>query len=92
MPKGIVCLEFCFSRAIEFPTVITRKSPTDWRHIIDRRKAERVAYRNVIWYFWIFGQFETQKLSSVQSLFCPETEFSNEVDLRKFITSKPFSG
>jgi hypothetical protein len=30
--------------------------------------------------FRTFGQSETQKFSPVQLLFCPETEFSSEVD------------
>jgi hypothetical protein len=44
---------------------------------MDHRKAERVAYRNSIQEFWSFGQFETQKFSSVQLLFSPETEISS---------------
>jgi hypothetical protein len=59
---------------------------------MDHRKAERVVYRNGIRNFQSFDQSETQKFSSVQPLFCPETEFSSEVDLQNFITSKPFSG
>jgi hypothetical protein len=42
-------------------------------------------------WFLSFGQSKAQKLSSVQSLFCPETEFSSEVELRNSVTLKPFS-
>jgi hypothetical protein len=42
------------------------------------RKAERVLYHDGILYFRSFGQSETRKLSSVQPLFCPETEISSE--------------
>jgi len=59
---------------------------------MDRRKAERVTYRNGIRDFRSFGQSETQKLSFVQPLFCPETEFSSEVNLQNSVTSKPLSG
>jgi hypothetical protein len=73
MPKGIVCPDFQFSRVVEFLTVVTHKSPTISSHIMDHQKAERVAYRNGIWDIQSFGQSEAEKLSSVQSLFCPET-------------------
>jgi hypothetical protein len=56
---------------------------------MDHQNAERVAYRNAIRDFQSFGQSKTQKLSSVQPLFCPETEFSSEVDLQYSIHSKP---
>jgi hypothetical protein len=56
---------------------------------MDHRKAERVSYHNDIWDFRSFDQSETQKLSSVQPLFCPETEFSSEVNLQNSVTSKP---
>jgi hypothetical protein len=59
---------------------------------MDHRKAERVPYHDGIRYFQSFGQSKIQKLSSVQSLFCPETEMSSEVDLRNSVTSKPFGG
>jgi hypothetical protein len=81
MPRGIVCPDFCFSGVVEFPTVINYKLPTESGCIVDRQKAERVSYRNGIWDFWSFGQSKAQKLSSVQPLLCPETEFSSEVDL-----------
>jgi hypothetical protein len=58
---------------------------------MDRRKAERVAYHDGIWDFQCFSQSKTQKLSFVQPLFYPEAEFSNEVELRNAVTSKPFS-
>jgi hypothetical protein len=57
---------------------------------MDHQKAERVAYHNGIRDFWSFGQSDNQNMSSVQPLFCPETEFSSEVDLQNSITSKPF--
>jgi hypothetical protein len=48
---------------------------------MDHRKAERVFYYNGIRDFRSFGESETQKLSSVQPMFCLETEFSSDVDL-----------
>jgi hypothetical protein len=59
---------------------------------MDHQKAERVSYHNGIWDFQCFGQSKTQKLSSPQPLFYPETEFSSEVDLQNSVNSKPFSG
>jgi hypothetical protein len=56
------------------------------------QKDERVSYRNGILDFPSFGQSETQKLSSVQLLFCPETEFSSEVNLQNSMRSKPLVG
>jgi hypothetical protein len=90
--KGIVCPGFYFIRPIEFLIVITNGPLTVWIHIMDHRKAERVSYRNSIRDFRRFGQSKAQKLSSVQSLFCPETEFSSEVGLWNSVTSKPSSG
>jgi hypothetical protein len=51
-----------------------------------------VAYQNGIQDFRSFGQSETQMLRSVQLLFCPQTEFSCDVDHQNSITIKPFSG
>jgi hypothetical protein len=51
-----------------------------------------VSYHNGIRDFRSFGKSETQKLSSVQPLFCPETEISSEVDIQNSVTSKPFGG
>jgi hypothetical protein len=51
-----------------------------------------VSYHNGIRDFQSFGKSETQKLSSVQPLFCPETEISSEVDIQNSVTSKPFGG
>jgi hypothetical protein len=51
---------------------------------MDHRKVERAAYHNGIRSFQSFGQSETQKFGFVRSLFCPETEFSSEVDHSKF--------
>jgi hypothetical protein len=48
---------------------------------MDRRKYERVAYRNGIQNFRSFSQSETRKLSSAQPLFCLEAESSSEVKL-----------
>jgi hypothetical protein len=59
---------------------------------MNHQKAERVVYRNDIRDFQSFSQSETQKLSSVQPLFCPETEFSSEVDLQNSVTFKTFVG
>jgi hypothetical protein len=59
---------------------------------MDHRKAERVAYRNGIKSFRSFGQSEAQKFSSLQPLFCPETEFSSKVNLQNSVTSQPFVG
>jgi uncharacterized Rmd1/YagE family protein len=87
-----VCPDFCFSKPVEFPTVVTRKSLTVWSHTMDHRKHERVVYRNGIWIFWNFDQSETQKFSSVQPLLCPEKEFSSDVDLQNSLTSKLFVG
>jgi hypothetical protein len=58
---------------------------------MEHRKSRRVAYCNGVRSFWSFGQFEAQKLSSIQPLFCPATEFSSKVDLQNSVTSKPFS-
>jgi hypothetical protein len=59
---------------------------------MDHQKAERVSYHDGIWYFQSFGQSDTQKLSSVQQLCCPETEISSEVDLQNSVTSKQLGG
>jgi flagellar assembly factor FliW len=72
--------------------VVTHKSLTVWGHIMHHQKAEKIAYHNGIRDFQSFGQFEIQKLSSVQPLFCLETEISSEVDLQNSVTSKPFGG
>jgi hypothetical protein len=47
---------------------------------MDHRKAERVGYQFGIQDFRSFNQSEAQRLSSVQPLFCPEAEFSSDVD------------
>jgi hypothetical protein len=59
---------------------------------MDHQKYERVYYRNGIRSFRSFGQSEAQKFSSVRPLFCPETEFSSEVNLQNFVTSKLLVG
>jgi hypothetical protein len=58
---------------------------------MDHQKYERVSYHNGIREFRSFGESETQKLSSVHLLFCPEREFSIEVNLQNYVTSKPCS-
>jgi hypothetical protein len=90
--KGAVCPDFLFSKPVEIPTDVTHKWPTVGSCIIDHQKTEIVPYRNDIWSFQSFGQSEAQKFSSVQPLFCPETEFSCEVDLQNSVTSKLFVG
>jgi hypothetical protein len=59
---------------------------------MDHQKAERVAYQNGIRDFLSFGLPKIKKFGSDQVLFCPETEFSSEVDLQNSATSKPLSG
>jgi hypothetical protein len=59
---------------------------------MDHWKAERVAYHNGNQDIRRFGQSEAQKFSSVQPLFCPETEFSSEVNIQNSVTSKPSIG
>jgi hypothetical protein len=59
---------------------------------MDCQKADRVFYRNGIQDVWSFSRSETQKLSSVQPLFYPETEFSSEVEFQNSVTSKPLVG
>jgi hypothetical protein len=57
---------------------------------MDHWKAEKVTNRNGIRDFQSFILSKTQKLNSVQLLFCPKTEFGSEIDLQKSVTSKPF--
>jgi hypothetical protein len=83
---------FWFSRPVKFLTVVTHKSPTIWSRIIDHQKAERVVYGNDIQDFHSFGQSKTQKFSSVQLLFYPEIEFSNNIDRQNSVTSKLLVG
>jgi hypothetical protein len=59
---------------------------------MDRQKTNRVSYHNGIQDVLSFGRSETQKLSSVQPLFYPETEFSSEVEFQNSVTSKPLVG
>jgi hypothetical protein len=58
---------------------------------MDHQKAERVANRNGIRDFQSFGELKTQKLSSFQLLFCPETESNSKVDLQNSVTYKPLA-
>jgi hypothetical protein len=92
VPKGAVFPDFWFRKPVEFPIVVTHKWLIVWTDIMDHPKAEWVSYRNGIRDFQSFSQSEAQKFSSIQPLFCPETEFSSEVDLRNSLTSKPFVG
>jgi hypothetical protein len=92
MPNGRVYLELLIQQTGRVPTVVTHKSPTIWSRLMDHRKAERVAYLYGIQDFQSCGQSEAQKLCSVQPLFCPEIEFSSEVDLQNSVISKPLSG
>jgi hypothetical protein len=59
---------------------------------MDCQKADRVFYCNGIQDVRSFSRSETQKLSSVQPLFYPETEFSSEVEFQNSVTSKPLVG
>jgi hypothetical protein len=59
---------------------------------MDHRKAERVSYHYGIRYFRSFSQSETQKLCSVQPMFCPKTEISSEVGFQNYVTSNPLGG
>jgi hypothetical protein len=52
---------------------------------MDHRKSERGTYPNGMRDFRSFSHSKTQKLSFVQPLFCPETEFSSEVDLQNSV-------
>jgi hypothetical protein len=58
---------------------------------MDYQKAERVVCLNGIRDFQSFSQSEMKNWRSVSLLFCPETEFSSDVDHRNSVTSKPFS-
>jgi hypothetical protein len=78
--KGIICPELLIQQ--------TGRVSDSSNH----QKAERVAYHNDIWDFQSFDQSKTQKLSSVQLLFCPETELSSEVDFQNSVTPKPLVG
>jgi hypothetical protein len=59
---------------------------------MDHQKSERVSYRNGIRDFQSFVLSKTQKFSSVQPMFYPETKFSSKVNLQNSITPKPLSG
>jgi hypothetical protein len=72
MPKGMVCPEFLIQQPGRVLTIVTHKLLTVWIRIMEHRKAERVSYRNGIRDFRSFGLAETQKISSIQPLFCPE--------------------
>jgi hypothetical protein len=92
MLKGWVCPEFLIQQTGWVPTVITHKLLTIGSSLMDHWKSERVAYWNGIQDFRSFSLSETQKFSSIQPLFCPETEFSSEVNLQNSVTPKPLSG
>jgi hypothetical protein len=84
--------EMLIQQPVEFSTAVTDKSLTVWSCLMDHRKSEGVVVRNSILDFRCFGQSETENWRSVPPLFCPETEFSSDVDCWNSITSKPFSG
>jgi hypothetical protein len=46
--EGAICPEMLIQQLVEFPTAVTRKSPTVWSRLIDHRKAERVVFQNVM--------------------------------------------
>jgi hypothetical protein len=78
--EGPVWLEILIQQPIEFPTAVTHKSLTIWSCLIDHWKAKRVSYQFSIQDFRSFGKSKAHKLRSILSLFCPETEFSSNVD------------
>jgi hypothetical protein len=88
VPKGRVCLEFCFSRPVEFLTVVNCLSVGAILRTIGKLRA---AYHNGVRDFQSFSQSEDQKLSSVQPLLS-RTKLNSEADLQNPITPKPFSG
>jgi hypothetical protein len=90
--ESLVCPDILIQQPVEFPTTVTRKSLTVWSRLTDHWKAERVSYQFGIWDFRSFGQSKSQKLSSVQPLFCPGTEFSSNIDRQNPVTSKLFVG
>jgi hypothetical protein len=81
-----------FSPPIDFPTAVTRKSLTIWSLLMDHWKLGRISYQNSLQDFRSFGPSETQMWRSVWPLFCPETEFSSDVDRQKSVTSKLLLG
>jgi hypothetical protein len=81
-----------YQRPVEFLTAVSRKSLTVLSHLMDHQKAERVVIRNGIQDFRSFGQSEMGKCRSVPPLFCPETEFSSDINYQDSLTSKSFSG
>jgi hypothetical protein len=90
--EGAICPELLIQPPVEFSTVVTCKSLTFWSHLMGHRRAEKVIYQNGIRDFWSFSQFEAWNWRSVLLQFCPETEFSSDVDRQNSVTSKPFSG
>jgi hypothetical protein len=80
MLKGVVCTEFLIQQTDRVSDIVTHKPLTVWSCLRDHQKDERVTYQNGIHDIWSFSQLEAQKLRSVQPLFCPETEFSSNVD------------
>jgi hypothetical protein len=70
--KGTVCPQFLIQQPCRVPSIVTHKYLIIWIQKMDHRKVVRVAYRNDIWDFQRFGLAKTQKLSSIQPLFCPE--------------------
>jgi hypothetical protein len=60
-----MCPEVLIQQPVEFPAAVTRKSLTDWTHLMDHWQAESVVYQNGIRDFQSFSQSETGP-----SLFC----------------------
>jgi hypothetical protein len=90
--EGAICSEMLIQQLVEFPTAVTQKSLTVWSRLMDHRKYERVIYQNSIQDFRSFSQFENWNWRSVLPLFCPEIEFSSDIDHQNSVTSKPFYG
>jgi hypothetical protein len=76
---------------VGFPTAITHKSLTVWRHFMDHRKTDRVGYRNGIQSFQSFSQSEAQRLNPDQLRFCLEAKISSDIGHQNSITAKPLS-
>jgi hypothetical protein len=89
--EGQACPEILSQQPVEFPTVVTHKSLTAWRHFMDHQKAGRVGYRNSIQSFQSFAQSKAQKLNSDQLRFCPEMKFSSGISHQNSLTPKPLS-
>jgi hypothetical protein len=92
MQEGAICPEMLIQQAVEFLTAMTCKSLTVWSHLMDHQKVERVVFQNGMRDIQSFGQSKTGNWRSVPLSFCPETEFSSDVDHQISVTPKLFSG